>query len=100
MKCGNGFAGHTATASQDDADAEGDPGGEPIPQLNKLDVEFIPDASARKVTFGQIMREAEQQDAPPQHDSSYTPSDMTTEEAMEEFKREAGTLRPDPDKNG
>jgi len=99
MKCGKGFAGHAAVASLDDAEGEGDPDVS-IPQLNKLDVEFIPDANARKVTLGQIFEDAARQDAPPQNDLDYTPPETSSEQAMEEFKREAGTLRPKPDKNG
>jgi hypothetical protein len=99
MKCGKGFAGHTAVASQDDAEEEGDPDVS-IPLLNKLDVEFIPEASDGKVTLGQIFEEAARQDAPPQDDPSYEAPQRTAEEAVEELKREAGTLRPKPDKNG
>ena len=98
MKCGKGFAGQTAVASLDDAEGEGDPDVS-IPQLNKLDVEFISEKPT-KVTFGQIFEDAARQDASPQNDADYAPPEMSSEQAMEEFKREASTLRPKPDKNG
>ena len=43
---------------------------------------------------------AKRQDAPPQSDPVHGGTEMSAEEAMEEFKREASTLRPKSDKDG
>jgi hypothetical protein len=93
MKCGKGFAGAevTATASQDDVEAN--PGEGFIPQLNKLDFEIISEKPT-EVTFGQIFEDAKRQETPPSSDPGYVPEEKTPEQAAEEFQREAGTLRP------
>ena len=97
VKCGKGLGGNVATASQaDDTETENDSNEESIPQLDKLDFEVITEKPAQ-VTFGSIFEDAKNQDAPPQGDAGYTPSDMTPEEVAQEFKREAGTLRPKQD---
>jgi|TARA_B110000196_G_C21041048_1_gene612484 hypothetical protein len=102
VKCGTPFAGSVAQASELEGDAsEGDePSGAPLPKINKLDFEIIDDVKSPKITFGSILEDAKRQDAPPQDDPSYQAPEMSTEEAMEEFKREAGTLRPNHTKDG
>jgi hypothetical protein len=101
MKCGTPFTGSVAQASEVDDAAEGDePSGESIPKINKLDFEIISEVVSPKVTLGTIFQDAARQDAPPQADADYQAPGMSPEEAMEEFKREAGTLRPDRNKDG
>jgi len=103
MKCGTPFAGSTAQASEleldDDAEG-GKPSEGPIPKINKLDFEIISDEASPKVTLGSIFQDASRQEEAPQDDPNYEAPERTAEEAMEEFKREAGTLRPDHTKDG
>lgn len=101
MKCGTPFAGSVAQATElDDSVEDDESSGESIPRINKLDFEIISEGETSKVTLGTIFQDAAHQDAPPQDDPSYEAPQRTAEEAVEELKREAGTLRPNQGKDG
>ena len=93
MKCGKGFAGAEATATASQDDVEANPGEGFIPQLSKLDFEIISEKPA-EVTLGQVFEDAKRQEAPPSSDLGYVPEEKTPKQVAEEFQREAGTLRP------
>jgi|TARA_Y100000593_G_scaffold94174_1_gene192000 hypothetical protein len=62
-----------------------------IPQLQGLDIEIQPDVT-KGVKLGQVFAEASENDDRPINDS-YKPPRISKKKILDEFKREAGTLR-------
>lgn len=84
------------TDDEDDEDGEDyDPtDATSVPDISGLEFEIIPDKPSG-VTLGQIYRAAALSDSKPQRDpTEQSDPGISTEQALEDFRKEAGTLRP------